>query len=113
LKRMFKKIETNAKLFMKWVGTTQLIRGLSELLWKILKVVSGIQISVDVVIAKSDLVKSKKTVYLMSAFLLILFVLTFPDKIPSILSSSQIDATGMLERTHAFVKAIKKLLPAF
>jgi len=113
LKRVFKKIETDTKLYMKRVRTTRPIHGLSELFWKILEVASGIQISVDVVIAESDLVKSKKVVYLIGLLLLTLFAVTFPDRIPSILSSSQIDTTTVLERTHGLVKAIKKLLPTF
>jgi len=110
---VFKKIETDTKLCMKRVRTARPIRGLSELFWKILEVVCGIQISVDVVIAESDIVKSKKVVYLLGLLLLILFAVTFPDRIPSILSSSQIDTRMVLERTHGLVKAIKKLLPTF
>ena len=113
MKRIFEKIETDIKLCMKKIRTTRPIRGLSELFWKILEVVSGIQISVDVVISESDMVKSKKVVYLLGLLLLTLFAVTFPDRIPSILSSSQIDTQTVLERTHGLVKAIKKLLPTF
>lgn len=92
---------------------TKLIHDLSELRWKILEVVAGIQISVDVVIAESGLVKSKKEVYLISALLLAFLAVTFPDRIPSILSSLKIDTTAASERTQGFVKEIRKLLPAF
>jgi len=98
---------------LKSILTTRLIHGLSELRWKILEVVAGIQISVDVVIAESGLVKSKKEVYLISAFLLAFLAVTFPDRIPSILSSLKIDTTAASERTQGFVKEIRKLLPAF
>jgi len=89
------------------------MRGLSELFWKILEVVSEVQISLGTLLAENDLGKSKKTVYLIGALLLILLAVMFPDRIPSILSSSQIDAVTVSERTHGLVRAVKKLLPAF
>jgi len=97
---------------LKGVLTTRLTHGLSELRWKILEVVSGIQISVDVAIAESDLVKPRKTVYLISALLLVFFAVIFPDKIPSILSSLNVNTAAVSERTQGFVKEIRKLLPA-
>jgi len=69
---------------MKRVGTTRLIRGLSELFWKILEAVSEIQISMGLLIAKNDLIKSKKTVYLIGVLSLTLCAVTFSDRIPSI-----------------------------
>jgi len=97
---------------MKGVPTSRLTRGLSELRWKILEFASGIQISVDVAIAESDFVKPRKTVYLISALLLVFFAVTFPDKIPSILSSLNVNTAAVSERTQGFVKEIRKLLPA-
>lgn len=98
---------------MKSVSITRLTHGLLELRWKILEVVAGIQISVNVVIAENDLVKPRKTIYLISALLLIFFAVTFPDRIPSILSSLNVNTAAVSERTHGFVKEIRKLLPAF
>jgi len=89
-----------------------MIRGLSEFFWKILEVASEVQISLGVLAAQNDLVKSRRAVYLIGALLLILFVVMFPDRIPSILSSSHIETMTISEKTHDLVKAVKKLLPA-
>lgn len=111
-RRVLKKIERDAQLCAKSVRATRLIRGLSELFWKILEVVSEVQISLGVLAAENDLVKSRKAVCLIGALLLILFAVMFPDRIPSILSSSHIETMTVSERTNGLVKAVKKLLPA-
>jgi len=113
LKRASKKIGTVVTPFVKSAQTTRLVRDASELFWRILNVVSGIQISVDALVAENDLVKSRKVVYLTGVILLTVLAVTFPDKIPSFLSSLRVDITPILERTHDAIKAIKKLLPAF
>lgn len=113
IRETLKKIDLDAQLCVKSVRTTRVIRGLSELFWKILEVVSEVQISLGVLVAKNDGVKSRKTVYLIGLLLLLLFAVMFPDRIPSILSSSHIDTMTVSERTHGLVKAVKKLLPAF
>lgn len=73
----------------------------------------GVQISVDVFLGEKNVVKSRKAVYLIGILLLVLFAVTFPDRILSILSFSQVDASSVLERTQGFIRAIKKVLPMF
>ena len=105
-------IETN-KVWTKNTQVNQLVNSFSQFFWSVLDVVSSIQISIDAELTEDNLVKSRKAAYLISGLLMALFVLTAPDKIPSILSSTQIDTTKVLERTHEFINTIRKLLPAF
>jgi len=112
LKISFEGIESFAIRCLESVRTTRLIRDLSALFWKILRIVSGIQISVDFLVEESRSVRSRNAVYLIALFLLTLIAIMFPDKIPSILSSLGFDNTAVLERTQGLVRAIRRLLPA-
>ena len=112
MERTLETIETN-KVWTKNAPINKLGNSFSQFFWSVLDVVSSIQISIYAELTEDDLVKSRKAAYLISGLLMALFALTAPDKVPSILSSMQIDTTKALERTHEFINTIRKLLPAF
>ena len=112
MERTLETIETN-KVWTKNAQVNQLVNSFSQFFWSVLDVVSSIQISIDAELTEDNLVKSRKAAYLISGLLMALFVLTAPDKIPSILSSTHNDTTKVLERTHEIINTIRKLLPTF
>lgn len=112
MERNLENIETN-KLWIKNARVNQLANDFSQFFWSVLGVISNIQVSFDTELAQTDAVKPRKAAYFVSVLLMALFVLTAPDKIPSIFSSIQVDTAKMVETTQEFVKALRKILLAF
>jgi hypothetical protein len=113
LKKALEKMRAYAQFGTKIKSVTRVIHGLHSVFWGVFGVVSRIQISVDILMAegKKEEGKPRRGVYVIGASLLVLFILMFPDRIPSILSSLNIDPTPVLERTQELFRTVRKLLP--